>query len=222
MTVADFRPERRGRARRPARMSGDERERALLATAERLLGERGLHEISVDDLASGAGLSRSAFYFYFASKEQLLLTLMERLVAQQVEAEDKAWADLAHDPVRVCREVLTASLATWVEHRGVFQAAAQVRRTDPEVGALWERLIASFVERTTQFVEQERARGAAPLSTPARELAVCLVRMNERVFESLTQDSDLGPGGELQRQRTLDTVIAVWLASVYGTVPTAV
>lgn len=200
-------------------MSGDEREQALLSAADELLTKRGLHEISVDDLARGAGLSRSAFYFYFASKEQLLLTLMERLIQQQVEAEDQMRAALMDEPVRAWREVLTASLLMWEAHRGVFQAAAQARRTNAEIGAVWEQLIENFVERTVAAIESERARGAAPSTTPARELAVCLVRMNERVFESLTQDDDPGPDKQAQRLRTLDTVIAVWLAAVYGTVP---
>ncbi len=200
-------------------MSGDERERALLAAGRELLAERGLHEISVDDLARGAGLSRSAFYFYFASKEQLLLTLMEQVVAEQVAAEDRTQAGLAGDPAAVWREVLTASLTMWEAHRGVFQAAAQARRTDPQVGAAWEQLIEGFVLRTTRVIEQERDRGVAPRTTPARELAVCLVRMNERVFESLTQDPDPGPDTQDQRGRTLDAVIAVWLAAVYGAVP---
>lgn len=200
-------------------MTSDERELALLSTAERLLAERGLHEISVDDLARGAGLSRSAFYFYFASKEHLLLALMQRVVDDQVASEEQTGAALAEQPVRVWRAVLTASLATWEAHRGVFQAAAQARRTDPEVGALWEQLIEGFIDRTAQAIEFERARGAAPTIAPARELAVCLVRMNERVFESLTQDTDAGPDGAAARRRTLDAVTAVWISAIYGTVP---
>jgi len=203
-------------------MSGDERETALLAAAERLLAARGLHEISVDDLARGAGLSRSAFYFYFASKEQLLQALLERLVHDQVAAEDQIRADLAHEPGRVWREVLTASLTTWETHRGVFHAAAQARRTHAEVGALWEQLIENFVERTALVIELERARGAAPSTAPSRELAECLVRMNERVFESLTQNADAGPAVLTQRRRTLDAVIAVWLGAIYGTGPRAI
>ena len=42
----------------PTRPSGDDRELAILATAERLLAERPLAAISVDDLARGAGISR--------------------------------------------------------------------------------------------------------------------------------------------------------------------
>jgi TetR/AcrR family transcriptional regulator, ethionamide resistance regulator len=43
------------------RPSGDEREQAILATAERLLENRPFAAISVDDLAKGAGLSRPTF-----------------------------------------------------------------------------------------------------------------------------------------------------------------
>ena len=64
---------RSGRGRRSTRPSGDEREAAILATAERLLEDKKFADISVDDLAKGAGLSRPTFYFYFPSKDAVLL-----------------------------------------------------------------------------------------------------------------------------------------------------
>ena len=75
-------PTRTLRGRRSSRPSGDDREQAILATAERLLEERPLADISVDDLAKGAGLSRPTFYFYFPSKEAVLLTLLEPVIAR--------------------------------------------------------------------------------------------------------------------------------------------
>ena len=74
------------RGRRPARLSGDDRELAILATAERLLTEKTLAAISVDDLARGAGISRPTFYFYFPSKDAVLLRLLDRVVAEAVSA----------------------------------------------------------------------------------------------------------------------------------------
>src|SRR6201996_4638102 len=71
---------RAGRGRRSIRPSGDDREQAILATAERLLEERAYADISVDDLAKGAGLSRPTFYFYFKSKEAVLLSLLEPMI----------------------------------------------------------------------------------------------------------------------------------------------
>ncbi len=51
------------RARRPRRATGDDRERAILETFERLLEQRPLHAIAIDDIARGAGISRPTFYF---------------------------------------------------------------------------------------------------------------------------------------------------------------
>lgn len=82
------------RGRRTARPSGDDRELAILATAENLLEDRPLADISVDDLAKGAGISRPTFYFYFPSKEAVLLTLLDRVVNQA----DMALQTLAENP----------------------------------------------------------------------------------------------------------------------------
>ena len=50
-------------------------------------GPWGLAEISVDDLAKGAGISRPTFYFYFPSKDAVLLTLLDRVIT---EADERA------------------------------------------------------------------------------------------------------------------------------------
>src|SRR6478736_4257002 len=105
------------RGRRAPRVSGDERERAILQTAERLLGERSLHEISVDDLARGAGISRPTFYFYFASKEAVLLTLMDRLVEQARAGIELS--QLASEPAEVLRRAIASIHSTFSDHRAV-------------------------------------------------------------------------------------------------------
>ena len=53
------------RARRRAPRKGDLTEQAILDTAERLLADRSLASIGIDELAAGAGISRPSFYFYF-------------------------------------------------------------------------------------------------------------------------------------------------------------
>src|SRR5881296_1292057 len=110
-------------------MRGDDRERAILETAERLLAERPLHEVSVDDLARGAGISRPTFYFYFASKEAVLLTLMDRLVEQARAGIELS--RLASDPAEVIRRSLTSIHTTFGDHRVVANAAASARASSP-------------------------------------------------------------------------------------------
>lgn len=63
---------------------GDRRERrqhtrsALLDAAERLWAERGIKGASLDDVASGAGMTKGAVYSNFTGKTDLLLALLDR------------------------------------------------------------------------------------------------------------------------------------------------
>jgi AcrR family transcriptional regulator len=202
---------RRSRGRRVPRVSGEDRERAILETAERLLAERSLHEISVDDLARGAGISRPTFYFYFASKEAVLLTLMDRLVEEA--RRGVALAFLARDPPGVLRQGLGAIHETFREHRAVTLAAANARASSAEVRELWARVMEAFVLETTAAIEAERERGAAPSGVSARDLAIALNWMNERVLRATFEEDSPAIGEEA----LLDTLVEVWLRSIYGT-----
>ncbi|QKW39225.1 helix-turn-helix transcriptional regulator [Actinomadura sp. NAK00032] len=60
---------------------------ALLAAAERLWAERGIHGASLDDIAAAAGLTKGAVYSNFAGKTDLLLALMERITSDRTGPE---------------------------------------------------------------------------------------------------------------------------------------
>ena len=91
------------RGRRAARPSGDERQQAILDTAARLIQQRSFADISVDDLAKGAGISRPTFYFYFASKEAVLLSLMDPLIKRADTGFDHAMDTMPAEPHQAIR-----------------------------------------------------------------------------------------------------------------------
>jgi AcrR family transcriptional regulator len=200
------------RGRRTRRTRGDERERAILETAERLLEERSLHEVSVDDLARGAGISRPTFYFYFPSKEAVLLTLLDRMVEEARGRMEESLERFAEDPPRWLRAGITAIYETFSSHRAVTVAGTDALATSVEARALWERVMEGFVQETTAVIEAERARGAAPDGVPARDLAIVLNRMNERVFQSTFADQ----APAVDEANVLDVLVAAWLGAVYG------
>lgn len=200
-----------GRSRRTRRPSGDDRERALLATAERLLEERPLADISVDDLARGAGISRSTFYFYFASKEAVVLALLDRVVAEARAARTAALAGAA-SPQAAWRAALVTVRDTFRDHRALTAAATELLAASPEVRTVWAAVMEGFVTETAVAIEAERARGAAPPGPAARDLAVALNWMNERVI----QVSVAGHGPGLAEDDLLDVLLTVWLRAIYG------
>ncbi|ESY74644.1 TetR/AcrR family transcriptional regulator [Mesorhizobium sp. M0051] len=62
-----------------ARKAPEIRSAELLDCAQRLFFERGYDNTTVEDIIRAAGLSKGAFYHYFASKEALLEALAARL-----------------------------------------------------------------------------------------------------------------------------------------------
>jgi AcrR family transcriptional regulator len=203
----------KSRGRRTPRPSGDERQMAILATAERLLEDRTLSEISIDDLARGAGISRPTFYFYFPSKDAVLLTLLDRVVEQGQTAAGDVLDHLADDPRARWREAIGAFYQAFRSHRAVTLACAQVRATNAEVRQLWATVMEGWVECTATAIQAERERGAAPIGLPARDLAVALNSMNERVLYATFADD----GPAIAESNAVDVLLDIWLNSIYQT-----
>ncbi|GMU79958.1 MAG: TetR family transcriptional regulator [Acidimicrobiia bacterium] len=57
------------------------RERLLEATAE-LVATRGFHAVAITDIGGAAGVTGSAIYRHFASKQDLLVALLDRVVGE--------------------------------------------------------------------------------------------------------------------------------------------
>ena len=56
-------------------------QRSLLEHGRRLFTTQGLRKTSVEELTAAAGISKGAFYLFFASKEELFFELLERYEA---------------------------------------------------------------------------------------------------------------------------------------------
>lgn len=200
------------RGRRSARPSGDERELAILATAEKLLADRPLADISVDDLAKGAGISRPTFYFYFPSKEAVLLTLLDRVV-NQADSALQALADRVETGRDdMWRTGINVFVETFGSHRAVIRGGQGVRAINSEVRQLWSTFMQKWISHTASIIQAERERGAAPETLPAVELATALNLMNERALSA----SFLAEEPSVPEASVLDTLVHVWVSAIYG------
>jgi TetR/AcrR family transcriptional regulator, fatty acid metabolism regulator protein len=60
----------------PAAASGPDRKVDLVRSAYRLFSDKGVHRVSLDEIAAGAGLSKGLILYYFKTKENLVLATM--------------------------------------------------------------------------------------------------------------------------------------------------
>lgn len=206
MTSAQTTPRRAARTERPAK--GDLRERALLATAEKLLETGRFEQASVADLAEEAGISRATFYFYFASKQALLATVIDAAVSQ-FNAQIATVLDPRDtlDGERALRATVAAAADLWWDHRAVLVASFQLGATVPEV---YERTMTNFeivLAPTAALLERQ---GRVPESRDPEEaagLVLALMLMSERTFFDLLR----GPATRAQLDEVTRRLTRIWL-----------
>lgn len=203
------------RGRRAARPSGDERQQAILDTAARLIEQRSFADISVDDLAKGAGISRPTFYFYFASKEAVLLSLMDPLIKRADTGFDDALDTMPAEPHQAIRRGIEIFFSSFGSHPATARAGAEAVNSSPEFRAIWAGLMQKWIGLTAALINAERQRGAAPETLPALDLATSLNLMNEKMMMATLADDR----PSVEHDRVVDTLTHIWLTSIYGRTP---
>jgi TetR/AcrR family transcriptional regulator, ethionamide resistance regulator len=184
---------------------------SILGAAERLLGQRGLRELTVADVIEAAGVSRGSFYFYFESKEAVAAALLERIVDEIHEAS-LPWLERGNtEPEAALRKAITGSLTLWRRHAAVLQATVESWQSDTEIRELWGRVLERFTTAAAAQIERDREAGLAPPGLPSEALAGALVAMNERCFYFALVDSE--PGADA---RLVEALTSIWLSSLYG------
>ena len=185
----------------------DVRARLVQAMVE-LVDDAPFRDLTVDEIARRAGLSRSAFYFYFQDKHELLTAAAGEVVDDLYREADRWWHGEGAPEVRV-RRALNGVAALYARHGRLLGVAVEVSTYDPEVGAVWRALVSSFVEATVDHVIEEQAAGRVGELDP-RATAEPLVWMSERCLWVFLAS------GERSVENVVDQLAPVWMAAIYG------
>ncbi len=192
---------------------GDERRAALLSALDHHLleGDGALDSINIADISRRAGVTRSAFYFYFESKAMAVAALSEEMYDASLAAA--AHLTDAGTPADNIEAVIRTLFGAWEKHQHLYRAMLDARATSPAVRQMWEADRTSFVAPLAEMIEAERSAGRAPAGADAAPLASVLLELNDRMLERLSL------GGDLAHEVLVETVVSIWLRSIYGHQP---
>jgi AcrR family transcriptional regulator len=188
-------------------------ELAIFEATERLLQTKSLHEISVAQILREAGVSRAAFYYYFASKHDVVASLLAQ-VFDQIFASIEPWAGgFEHSSPEVLRRSLLTGVDLWTQQGHILAAAIENMNTAPQLRKLWVAFLDRFTEAVAHEIERERTDGTAPPGPPARAIAGALVWGSERVLYLGLRGLDPAVDGVAAAG---DALLELWFASIYG------
>ncbi|HEY5853271.1 MAG TPA: TetR/AcrR family transcriptional regulator [Aldersonia sp.] len=187
------------RADRRARM-----ERDLLEATERLMNDGATFtELSIDRLASEAGLSRATFYVYFEDKADLLRRLAAQVLGEL--AAQRWWSVAARgdagnlSDAGDLRDSCEAIVARYREHQVLIGAAVEMAAYTPDIAAWYRDLIGEIVAGFEDVIRRGQAAGTIRASLPAHATATSLVWMVERTCVQVLPHSPVEDDAELAR-----------------------
>lgn len=139
-----------------ARLEVDERRAQLLALGLAMFSERSYDEVSVDELARAAGVSKGLLYHYFPTKRDLYVEALA-FASRQLLDETLAAPEVAPD------ERVRHGLETYfdfVERHGPAYAALMHGGvgSDPEVAAILEQTRGAFAARIVEGLPRAAVR----------------------------------------------------------------
>lgn len=106
----------------------------------RLMGERGYHSVSVDEIAAEAGVAKGTIYYHYSGKAALMEALMTDRLTPIIDAFEVHVLLATTDPKKALRAIIQEELTFFVEQRSFARLiVTELWREDRE----WrERLVA--------------------------------------------------------------------------------
>jgi AcrR family transcriptional regulator len=151
----------------------------LLDAAERVLAERGYRGASVDRVVAEAGLTKGAFYWNFASKEELFLGLLEDRFDRR-----------ARGLMALTKSAGAEQSSSDAVSRGFADMIDEHRRLVLLMNEFWalavrdDRLRRRWVERQqalrddlARTLEARHATTGVPLTVPAKTMATAILAL---------------------------------------------
>lgn len=137
------------------------RTREILAAARKLMEQGGLEAVTMEEIATAAGVAKGTLYLYFQSKEELIQELLSQ-VGENVVAALGAIIDAAQPPEEKLRQVVAWLLnhlererflfpvfmhELWRERSGAPGRGHRFQEVDEKINARLTSLFAEGIDR---------------------------------------------------------------------------
>ena len=187
---------------RAAALSEPERRLALLKAAFREVAEKGFSEVTLDDIARRAGVSKGVTLYYFDSKEELFRELFGWLI-DSIHARMREAVGAEEDPVAKLKALVALIFPSPSKNRAFFRAFVDfsgIAARREAFRAVNERFYAGCREIDGGIVEEGNRRGVFT-ARDANEAGSTMRAIFDGLMLQWLSESDLEATFEKYRER---------------------
>jgi len=138
------------------------RKREIVATAQKFMIERGVHAMTLKNIARLNNISEAAVYRHFSSKRAILAAIIDDVENKMMEAFDRAVAEET-DPIDKLRDIMKTHLIFTEKRKGgLFVITSEcIHLNDDLLRKRVLKVIDNYTGRIVGLLEEACARGQA-------------------------------------------------------------
>jgi len=162
----------------PRLVDHDERRRAIIAAAWRLLATRGVDGVNMRDLAAEAGYTNGALSHYFAGKDEILRAAYEYVLAatnERIEVSVGRRTGLTALR-RMCHEILPLAQDTTLEAR-IAMSLWQRAMNDAALATVNNAAVAAWKQRMSRHWQEAIDTGELPATDVSRSVDLLMTTL---------------------------------------------
>ena len=186
----------------------------ILAATEQEIVEKGLHAITVADIAARAGLAVGTLYNHYKDRDALVSALAAQRKTELLEKVDAQLAKSAGKSFRIqLRDLFRTIFAHFDEHFQFFAAFTQAEAAPPTISQSAQVFQRELYERIAQLIERgKKLRAIRPKAAeiaPALLMGMTRSMMMRRIYVT----------GEQSPLAHVETLVDCFLHGVGGKTP---
>jgi len=187
----------------------DRTQQSILDAALNYLWTHPYRKLTVSELMSLAGSSRSVFYRYYEDLPAMMEHLLNEL-EEKIMAVTTTWFTGDGDPIPLLKESLGSMVRVSYQYGPILRAVLDAAPMNERLEKAWTRFSTKFDDAVTLRIEREQEAG---LIKPfdARPVAIALNRMDSELVRH-----HFGRRPRSNQKLVRDAIIRVWVATLYG------
>jgi len=187
----------------------DRTQQSILDAALEYLWTNPYRNLTVNELMSLTGNSRSAFYRYYEDLPAMMEHLLNEL-KEKVLAGTTPWFQGEDEPILLLKESLGNMVSVCYQYGPILRAVTDAAPLNERLEKAWTHFVKDFDDAVTQRIEHQQAAG---LIKPfdARPVATALNRMNAELVRH-----HFGRRPRSNQNSVRDAILRVWIATLYG------
>ena len=177
--------------------------RRLSAAAFRLIVSNGYQATSLNEIAEAAGLTKGALFFYFSSKENMLLRLLDIVEANIVDPTIERLQDLPGSAPDKIAEFFRFTSLHGVDRPQelltLIMVSVEFRNRGDAVGERVSRIYGRLYQALEDILEAGQRRGEIAKTVRIRELASMVIATHDGMMLEWHRRGTKIDGGHLAR-----------------------